>query len=835
MPRLLFDVRLALRNLRRSPLFTCVAVASLALGIGANTAIFTLIDQLMLRLLPVESPEQLVMIWTTGPHMGNNRGDRRASYPMYQDFQRKAQAFASVFCRYGTPLSVSFGNRTERVQGELVSGNFFQALGVKPAIGRVLSPDQDDRVYMGHPVAVLSYEYWVTRFASDPGVVGRKILVDNYPMTVVGVSAAGFNGLDPSVAPQIRVPIQMKPQMTPGWDDMGDRRSQWVHLFARMKPGYSLPRAKASLQPLLSQVLRYELTLPDLRDASAYNRELFLKRQIKMEPAATGYSQTRESYRTALIVLMCMVGLVLLIACFNVANLLIARAAARQKEVAVRLAVGASRRQLLGQLLVESLILSLSGGAAGLLLAVAMIRGLLSFLPTDGQPLLLHASPDPRILAFNGGLAVLTGILFGLAPAWQSTRFNLWTTLKDAAGAGTGQGGSVWMRKVLVTAQVTLSFLLLAGAGLFVKTLANLKTTDSGFRGIGNLITMQVDPALNGYKMEEIKSFYGQALERIRATPGVTSAGSAAVSLLSGDEWDSEMGVEGHKPKDGEDMQAFMNQVSPGYFKTMGVRLLEGRDFDDRDTGPKTTVAVVNRSFATHFFGNATPIGRRIGFGGGPKSKLKIEIVGLVEDSLYEGPREGVHRQVFIPSGQANFPSGVAFYVRTSMPSSTMFGAMRHKIAELDPAIPVFGLKTLEHQLDETLSTERLIATLSAAFGVLATLLAALGLYGVLAFVVARRTREIGLRMALGAGRGTVVWMVMREALLLLGIGLATGLPVAFLLSKYVGSQLFGVQAHDGWTALTSLAILAVVAAVAGFLPARRASAIDPIRALRYE
>jgi predicted permease len=835
MLRVLSEIRLAGRNLRRSPLFTGVAVASLALGIGANTAIFTLIDQLMLRLLPVSDPQQLVMIWTTGPHLGNNRGDRRASYPMYQDFQQKAQAFSAVFCRYGTPLSVSAGNQTERVQGELVSGNFFQALGVKPELGRVLSPDQDDRVYKGHPVAVLSYQYWSTRFAADPNVVGRKILVNNYPTTIVGVSAAGFNGLDPSVSPQIRIPIQMKPLMTPGWDSMGDRRSQWIHLFARLKPGYSLARAKASLQPLLLQNLQYELTLPDLRDTSAFNRDRFLKRKILMEPAAAGYSNARESYGTALIVLMAMVGLVLLIACFNVANLLIARAAARQKEVAVRLAVGASRPQLLRQLLIESLMLSLAGGAAGLLLAEAMIRGLLTFLPSDGLPLMLRATPDARILAFNGALAVLTGVLFGLAPAWQSMRFDLWSTLKDVTGAVTGHGGSVWLRKALVTSQVTLSFLLLAGAGLFVKTLSNLQQTHSGFRGIGNLITFQVDPALNGYDLSHMQSFYRQTLENIRALPGVTATTYSAVPLLSGDEWDSTMGVEGHKPKDGEDMQAFMNEVSTDYFKTMGIPLLEGRDFDSRDAGKDYTVVVVNRAFATHFFGNATPIGRHVGFGGGPKSKLTMEIVGMVEDSLYEGPREGVHRQAFVPSAQSSFPTGVAFYVRTSMASSTMFGALRHQIAALDSNVPVFAMKTLEHQLDETLSTERLIATLSAAFGALATLLAALGLYGVLAFVVARRTREIGLRMALGAGRGAVVWMVMREALLLVSIGLAAGFPVAYLLSQYVGSQLFGVPAHDAWTAVTALAILAVVAAVAGFLPARRASAIDPIRALRYE
>ncbi len=365
MARFLFDLRFALRNLRRSPLFTLVAISSLALGIGANTAIFTLIDQLMLRLLPVAQPDQLVMIWSTGPHIGSNRGTRMSSYPMYQDYQKQAQAFSSVFCQFQTPLSLNFAGQTERVTAELVSGNYFQVLGVRPALGRVFSPAEDDRVYKGHPAVVLSHEYWTTRFAADPKVIGQKILVNNYPMTVVGVSAPGFTGLDPARSPQIRIPIQMKPLMTPGWDDIGDRRSQWIQIFARMKPGHTVASAKASLQPLFTQILREELALPEMKDLSQYYRDRCLARQVQMEPAATGYSQMRRSYATALIVLMCMVGLVLLIACFNVANLLIARAISRQKEIAVRLAVGASRWQPVRQLLIESLVMSVPAARRG--------------------------------------------------------------------------------------------------------------------------------------------------------------------------------------------------------------------------------------------------------------------------------------------------------------------------------------------------------------------------------------------------------------------------------------------------------------------------------------
>jgi predicted permease len=835
MARFLLDLQFAMRNLRRNPLFTLVAAASLALGIGANTAIFTLIDQLMLRLLPVKNPEQLVMIWSTGPHMGNNRGSRASSYPMYQDYQKKAQAFSHVFCRYPVASSVSFNGQTERVTAELVSGNYFQALGVQPAAGRVFTPEQDDRVYKGHPSVVLSHQYWVTRFAADPAIIGQKMIVNNYPMTVVGVSAPGFNGLDPSSSPQIRVPIQMKPLMTPGWDEIGNRRGQWIQMFARLKPGYSVKSAQASLQPLFHQILQEEIAMPAMRDINQYGRDRFMARKVQMEPAATGYSQMRRSYSTALIVLMTMVGLVLLIACSNVANLLIARAAARQKEVAVRLAVGASRRQIIRQLLIESVMLSSLGGAAGLLLSTLMLRVVLGFVPARSVPLMLSPAPDLRILLFTAAVAVATGVLFGLAPALQSMRLDLWGTLKDAGGAVTSGSSGVALRKALVIAQVAFSFLLLAGAGLFVRTLANLKQTHSGFRDMDNLITFQVDPALNGYDVPRLKAFYSRALDNLRSLPGVKSAGYSMVPVLAGDEWDSTMSVEGHKPKDGEDMQAFMNGISPGYWQAVGVPLLGGRDFDRRDDGKDITVAVVNRKFATHFFGNTNAVGRHIGFGGGPKAKLNIEIVGVTEDTLYEGPREGVRRQVFVPFTQADYPGGVAFYVRTQVDSKTMFASVRQKIREIDASIPIFDMKTLESQLDETLTTERLIAFLSALFGALATLLAALGLYGVMAFVVARRTREIGLRMALGAPQGVVMWMVMRDVLILLGGGLAVGIPAAWLLSRYVSSQLFGVKPTDIWTALAALIILATVAAGAGFLPARRASTIDPIQALRYE
>jgi len=827
------DVRLALRGLVRSPLFSIVAILSLALGIGANTAIFTLIDQMLLRKLPVKNPDELVMLYQQGPHSGSNMGSRMHSYPIYQEYQKRAEPLGEVIARRLVSTSVSVDNQTERLDAEMVSGNYFSMLGVRPAAGRVFNSAEDDQVYQGHPSVVLSYDYWVRRFAGDPGVVGKKILVNNYPMTIVGVSAAGFAGIDPVRSPQIRVPILMKPVIVPEWEwvRMDDERTRWVQVFARLKPGYTAASAQGPLQGLFLQIRQHEMTLPGAKNWSPYIREQFMKGRLTVEPAAMGYSALRNDFSTPLLVLMSMVGLVLLIACANVANLLIARAFMRQREIAVRLSLGASRGQLVRQLLVESLLLSFAGGALGLAIAVGLTRTLLSFIPTDGRPLLIAATPDWRILTFTFVLTLATGIVFGLLPALRASRPDTWSTLKDTVGAVAGAGGHLYLRKGLVTAQVALSFLLLFGAGLFVRSLDNLRTTDTGVV-MDNLVTFQLSPALSGYSNERAVGFYQQLLERLRAGAGVKSAGMAGVAILAGDEWDSTMSVEGHQAKDGEDMQAFMNSLSPGYFETMGIRFLEGRDFTQLDAKEDETVAIVNRRFAEHFFPGQSALGRHVGFGSGPETKLTIEIVGVVENALYEGPREGVRRQVFVPNWGNN---GATFYLRAAAAASSAYALIRNEVKNLDASMPVYQLKTLEAQLDETLLTDRLIATLSAGFGLLATVLASIGLYGVMAFVVARRRKELGIRLALGADPGLVVWMVMKEVLILLAIGLAVGVPSAMALGRYVSSQLYGIQPNDPWLAVGTMMLLAAVAALAGLIPARRASRIDPILALRYE
>ena len=828
------DLRLAVRGLLRSPLFAGVAIFSLALGIGANTAIFTLIDQILLRKLPVKSPEELVMLFQEGPHNGSNMGIRMHSYPMYQEFQKRAEPFSEVIARRLVAASVSVDNQTERLEAEMVSGNYFTMLGVGAAVGRVFNSREDDQVYSGHPVVVLGYDYWVRRFNQDPGVVGKKILVNNYPMEIIGVSAAGFAGLDPTRAPQIRVPLQMKPVVVPEWEwvYMGDPRTRWVQVFARLKPGQTLESARAPMQALFLQLRAHEMTLEGAKNWSQFIRDRFMQGQLRLDRADVGYSGLRNEFSTPLIVLMCMVGLVLLIACANVANLLIARAFMRQREIAVRLSIGASRLQLVRQLLVESLVLSLAGGAVGVLLSMALTRGLLALLPTGSAPLLVQPTPDLRILTFTFAITVLTGIVFGLLPAMRASNPDTWGTLKDTGGSvAGGSGSSLYLRKGLVAAQVALSFLLLFGSGLFVRSLQNLQGTDTGIN-LDNLVTFQLSPALSGYDDERTFNFYQQLLERLRTAPGVKSAAIAQVPLLAGDEWDSSMAVEGYTYKDGEDQQMFMNALSPGYFETMNIPFLEGRDFTRMDAKRDATVAIVNRKFAEQFFPGKSALGRRIGFGGGPTAKLTIEIIGVVENSLYEGPREGVRRQVFIPNWGRG---GAAFYVRTQNASDTAYSIVRNEVQQLDASMPVYELKTLEGQLDETLLTDRLIATLSAAFGLLATVLASVGLYGVMAFVVARRRKELGLRLALGAAPAGVLWLVMREVLVLLALGLAVGIPAAIGAGRLVSSQLYGVDAGDPWTAVSTVALLAVVSAAAGLIPARRASRIDPILALRYE
>jgi predicted permease len=831
---ILNDIRYALRTFRKSPVFVAVAVLSLALGIGANTAIFTLIDQVLLRLLPVKDPQQLVLLWDRGQHYGSNNGQNKVSYPMYADFRDKNQVFSGMFCRDDIGFSLNFEGKTERIVGEIVSGSYFPVLGVGAALGRVFN-QSDDQTEGGAPYAVLSYRYWISRFAGDRGIIGKKLVLNGYPFTVVGVSQAGFDGTDPTRSPQVRIPVMMKLQTDQlGFYDLKNRRNRWVNAYGRMKPGVTVQQAKASLQPLMHQMLEMEVQDKEFAHAAPETKQAFLRMWIDLIPAAKGRSYLRDQFSNSLLVLMAIVGLVLLIACANVANLLIARATARQKEIAVRLALGASRGQIISQLLIESLMLSIAGGVAGLLLAVWIDETLVSFLPSSSRTLTISATPDWRVLGFTIGISLLTGIIFGLVPALQATRPNLAPTLKDEVGAITSTS-SIGLRKTLVVAQVTLSLLLLVGAGLFIRSLQNLKGIDPGFK-TRNLLTFSIDAPLNGYKPERSRDIYRQIYDSLNALPGVESASFAIMAIMEGNEWDSSVTVDSFKAKPTEGLGPHMNFVSPGYFKSMDVPILQGRDFRPSDQGkdaPK--VCMINDKFAKKYFPEGRAVGHRIGMGSDPGTKTDIEVVGVFGDMKYEGMRDEVPIEMIRPYEQLEFTLGMNAYIRTARDPEQMFSAARRAVQQIDSTLPVVDMKTLEKQVDNSLVTERLVASLSSAFGLLATLLASIGLYGVMAYTVARRTREIGIRMALGAATGNVVWLVMKEVLVLVSVGIALGLAASWGLTRYVQKQLYGIQPNDLTTIILATIGIACVALAAGYVPARRATRVDPIRALRWE
>ena len=712
----------------------------------------------------------------------------RVSLP-YDDLPAGSPIFSGMFARFAMSLNVGYGGQTDRVSGELVSGTYFPVLGVGAAVGRVITPE-DDRVRAGHAVAVLSYEYWRTRFGADPSVVGKTIVVNNYPLTIIGVSQAGFDGVDIGYAPSVRLPMMMKAQMTPQWDDLDNRRSRWANVFGRLKPGVTPEQAKAALQPYFKGIRSLEVQEPPFRTTSALQRERFLTGTIDLLPAAQGRSPLRIQLRQPLWLLMGTVVGVLLIACANVASLLIARATSRQKEFAVRLALGAGRGRIVGQLLAESVLLAGLGGLLGLAVARWTSGFLLGFLPTGETPHVISGSLDWRILAFNFALALVTGVLFGLVPALRSTKPTLAPTLKDQVGTVVGGGSGVRFRKALVVGQVMLSVLLLIGAGLFIRSLRNLHLTDLGMRP-DNLLAFSVDPSIGGYSPERTQQFYQQILDRINTQAGASSVAFAAMGVLEGNQWDSTVTVEGYDAKPGENMNPYCNAVSPGYFRTMGVPFVAGRDFDQRDavvippadpTAPGAStfrVAIVNESFARHYYGNASPIGRRIGFGGDPGTPTPIEIVGVVKDAKYTGVRADIPRQVFFAYQQMDEPGSAVVYVRSAQDPASAFAAVRRTMREMDSNIPIYNLRTLARQIERSLLTERIVATLSTAFGVIATLLAVIGLYGLMAYTASRRTREIGVRMALGAVSGDVVWLVMREVIVLVGAGITLGLAAA--------------------------------------------------------
>ncbi len=843
------DLKYALRTLARTPGFTAIAILTLALGIGANTAIFTLLDQVLLRLLPVKNPQELVLLTMRGRHYGSNWGGNAISHPMFRDFAANNQVFSSMFARFATSGSLSFNGQAERVDIELVSGDYFSTLGLNPHLGRVFTAE-DDRLPDAYPYVVLNYGYWQSRFSSDPSIIGKTLTINNNNMTVVGVLQPGFDGVELGRYPKLFIPIMMQKEIIVGnpIEMLKERRNRWVNAFGRLKPGVTREQAKAALQPFMHSMLEMEVKDKAFAHASPYDREQFLKCTIDVLPGSQGRSFTRQALSTPLWVLMATTGLVLLIACANLANLLLVRGSSRKKEIAIRLAMGATRPRIISQLLIESLALSTFGALAGLLLAYWADKALMAaYLPSDSGGLKISTAPDLRILFFTLLVTILTGVFFGLVPALQTTKPNVAGTLKDEAAAVVG-GGHGTLRKSLVIAQVTLSLLLLIGAGLFTRSLGNLRNLGPGFP-TQNLVGFEIDPSYSGYNTARLKAFYPQLLDSISSVPGVQVASLASVRILEDNEWDSSMTAEGFSPPTPDaHPEPFMNEISPNYFATLGVPIVSGRDFRPSDTnevkhnpeekgemGWSPSVIMINETFAKKYFPGRDPVGLHLGFGSDPGTPTDMEIIGVVKDIKYTSLRDDIPPQAYQPYMSDHFLGGMVVYVRTTADPNLLMTAIRSKVRDLDANIPLFAMRTTDTQINNSLSTERMIASLSAVFGFLATLLAVIGLYGVMAYTVAQRTREVGIRMALGAAQRNVIWMVMREVVLLVAIGVAVGVPAALALSKLVQSQLFGLTPHDPVTLIVATIALASVACAAGYIPAWRASRLDPIRALRYE
>jgi len=841
--QLLSDVRLALRGWKRAPGFALIAITSIAIAIGATTAIFTLVDQVLLRVLPVPNPQELVQLTHQGSRYGSNWGDgSELAFATYKELRDQQKTFTGVFGRFGYAMHVGHGSRTDRVAGELVTGSYFPVLGVGAAAGRILTPE-DDRQPGAHPVAVISHAFWTSRFAADPKIIGSKIVINGHPFTLIGVARRGFDGIELGRPTLVWVPILMKAQVTPGWNGLDDRLFRWVRVFGRLKPGVTAEQATASLQSAYKASIALDLADRGFANATARTRDRYAKGSLELQSAAQGRSGFRRRLTRPLWILMAIAAGVLLIACANVANLLLARAAGRQREVAVRLAIGASRWQIVRQLLVESVLLALAGGVAGLGIAAAGAPLVLGFFINPDLPSPISTLPDLRILGFTFALATATGVLFGLAPALQTTRPALAPTLKDTAGTVLG-GGHARLRKALVASQITVSLLLLIGAGLFLRTLDNLLIVDVGVEP-AHLVAFGVDPALNGYKSDRAKHFARTLLERLNTAPGITAAGFATTRILEGNQWNSSFTIAGYQAAPDESTAVWCNAVSPGYFKALGIPLLKGRDFDQRDAyspgppgpddPPPFRVAIVNERFVKKYYGAADPIGRRVGFGDNPNTRTPIEIIGVVADAKYTDVRDEIQRQIFFPYLENREAGGFTVYARTTLDANSAFAIARDTIRELDPNLPMSGLRTFERQIQQSLQSERMIATMSSAFGVLATVLALVGVYGVMAYTVARRTREIGIRMALGATGNRIAWLVVREILTIAAAGMAIGLPLAWWLSRFVEAQLYNVKPMDPIAIAAAMAALALVAIAAGVIPSRRATRVNPVTALRYE
>ena len=829
------NLKFALRTLFKTPFVTIVAIVSLALGIGANAAIFSLFNQILLKPLPVPEPARLVNLAAPGPKPGSTNCSQAGdcdtvfSYPMFRDLEKLQTPFTGIAAHLSFGANLSARGQTQNGEGMLVSGSYFPVLGLTPAVGRLLTPD-DDRAPGESHVVVLSYAYWQNRFASDPAVINTTLIVNGQTMTVVGVAPKGFEGTTLGVKPQVFAPITMRGFSQPS-KAFDNRRNYWAYLFARLKPGVALEQARVAMATPYRTIVN-DVEVPLQKGMSPQTLARFKAKPILLEAGSRGQSSVTREAKAPLTLLLGVTAFVLLIACANIANLLLARGAARAPEMAVRLSIGAGRGQLVRQLLGESCLLALLGGAGGLVVAQWTLNLMAALLPAQAADT-VQLEIDPIVMLFAAALAIGTGVLFGLFPALHSTRPDLISALKGQSGQPSGARSAARFRTSLATAQIAISMTLLVSAGLFTRSLANVSRVDLGLKA-DNVIMFHVSPELNGYKPEQARQLFERVEDEIRALPGVTGVSSSTVPLISGSNWGTGVSVEGFTTGPDTDVSSRYNEVGPGYFATLGVPLLAGRDFTRADglTAPK--VAIVNEAFAKKFDLGRNPIGKRIG-NDGANGPLTIEIVGLMRDAKYSQVKGAIPPLFFQPYRQDERIGSISFYVLTAGDPGAFMASIPKVMARLDANLPVENLRTLPQQVRDNVFLDRFISVLSASFACLATLLAAVGLYGVLAYTVSQRTREIGLRMALGAAPSRVRGMVLRQVGVMVVIGGAIGLAGAIGLGRLAQSLLYELQGSDPLVLVAAAVSLSLVALAAGFIPAHRASQVDPMSALRYE
>jgi len=828
-----YDIRFSARSFLRTPSFTITAVVSMMLGIGVTTAIYSLVDQVLLHALPVREPGRLVLVDATqGEQVADGFGGwNLMSYPICHDLDAQKQFFEGVFCRALTDVNLSTGGDYHPATAEIVSGNYFNLLGVQPALGRVLT-QQDDGAANANPVAVISYDFWKTRLGGAADVLGRKLIVNMHPLVVVGVAALTFRGIDVGEVPSVWVPASMSDQVIPGYSDLRDSPTRWMQVLGRLNEGVTLKQAQVGLQPWFKAMLQRNMNEAGFPKITPEEMQEYLHSSLLLTAAPQGHSSLRRILVQPLWVLFAATMVLLGLACLNVSGLFLARGSARDREIGTRLALGASRGRLGRQFLADSLLIALTGGFLGAALAPLAVRALIAFLPKNTAANALHAGVDTRLLLFAFGVSVTAGVLSGLAPAWQSGRRSLVSSLQQRGGTAFG---GVRLRKVIVTAQIALTLTLVVGATLFVRTLDALMTKGPGFV-TSSMVSFTLAASRNGYSNTDGSRLIRRIDEAIRNSPITQVSAVAGVPLLTGGSWNNPITIQGDM-RITTDRAVNLNAVTPGFFRTMGIRILAGRNFDERVARPSGEMgfrsAIVNESFVKRFLDGRNPLGLRIGVGSGPDVKTDIEIVGVMSDFSYRGLRDE-SEQAFVPFLEAG--SGDAtFYVRVRGTPESAFQTLRAIVHNADPTLPVMDLRTLDEQVSRSLNTEHMLATLSGGFSLMALVLSVVGLYGVMSFVVTRRTREIGIRLALGADRWSAIWMVLRDALLMILAGIGIGLPVIWFLGRLIVSQLYDVKPFD----LTVITIATLVLGTAGLsaavVPAHRASGVNPTESLRAE